>query len=252
VVPTTIRPPWSLEAGIQQDPQVQQETKSALSEIAVSPNTTDYNDTQYEVETVELNNMTNVLDKTGGNASLSIVLIPLNRTKNATEEFNELLHGFSPMTNSTTRWKYIWIQNMTIIHKETKPTYFGLEYKISRRKSEEYQILRHYVDPALYLVIFVVGLLGNGLLLFLFTRHRELRTTAEVMIINLVVCDIFNLSINVPLHFLFHYEGGSLESLTSCRVVLALRQFLRCTGALAVIALITQRFSIIRYSSARY
>ncbi|KDR09648.1 neuropeptide CCHamide-2 receptor-like isoform X4 [Zootermopsis nevadensis] len=203
--------------------------------------------TRYTVETKEFNDTTDFLVETNGDTSVGIVFIPLNRTNNSTEEINELLHEFN-----LTRWKYILIQNMTIVHKETKSTRMDLEYDISWRESKEYRILRHYVDPAVYLIIFVVGILGNGMLLFLFVRHRELRTIAKVMIINLAVCDILNLSINAPLHFYFHYEGGSAESLTSCRVVLALRQFLRCTGALAVIVLITQRFIIIRNSSARH
>jgi hypothetical protein len=64
------------------------------------------------------------------------------------------------------------------------------------------------------------------------------------MIIHLAICDIINLSINAPLHFYFKYDNGSRESLMTCRIVLAIRQFMRCAAALAVITLIIKRFII--------
>jgi hypothetical protein len=96
----------------------------------------------------------------------------------------------------------------------------------------------------MYALIWGVGVLGNGMLLFIFVRHRKLRTAANLMIIHLAICDIINLSSNAPLHFYFKYDNGSRESLITCRIVLAIRQFLRCAAALAVITLITQRFII--------
>jgi len=96
----------------------------------------------------------------------------------------------------------------------------------------------------MYILILVVGLSGNGMLLFIFVRHRKLRTVANVMIIHLAICDIINLSINTPLHLHFKYDNGSVESLMTCRIVLVERNILRCAAALAVITLIIQRFII--------
>jgi gastrin-releasing peptide receptor len=96
----------------------------------------------------------------------------------------------------------------------------------------------------MYLLILVVGLSGNGKLLFIFVRHRKLRTAANVLIIHLVICDIINLSINAPVHFYFDYDNGPSSSLIPCKIVLAIKQFLRCAEALAVITLIIQRFII--------
>jgi hypothetical protein len=64
------------------------------------------------------------------------------------------------------------------------------------------------------------------------------------MIIHLAICDIINLSINAPLHFYFKYDNAASPSLIPCYVVLAVRQFLRCAAALAVITLIIQRFIV--------
>lgn len=196
-------------------------------------------------ESVTSKNVTNVLDEATGNFSFGIFLIPWNGTETATQEFTGTVDNFTILLDPSIRWRYVSIHNKVFMQNRTKSTQLVHDDNISWRKSNEYQILRRYIDPAVYTIILVVGLLGNGMLLFIFVRHRKLRTAANVMIINLAVCDILNLSVNAPLHSYFHYEGGSLEYVTSCTFVLALRQFLRCTGALAVIALITQRFSII-------
>ena len=82
------------------------------------------------------------------------------------------------------------------------------------------------------------------MLLFIYVRHRKLRTAANVMIIHLAICDIINLSINAPLHLSFKYDNGSCETQTNCGVVQAIKMFLRGTAALAVITLIIQRFII--------
>lgn len=82
------------------------------------------------------------------------------------------------------------------------------------------------------------------MLLFIFVRHRKLRTAANLMIIHLAICDIINLSINAPLHFYYKYDNGSRDSLITCRIILAVRDFLKCVAALAVITLIIQRFII--------
>lgn len=201
--------------------------------------------TKYMSESDTSKNVTNVLYEATRNSSLSVVLIPWNETEAAIQELGGVLDNFTIELNPPVRWKYVWLHNMVLVSNRTKSTHIVNEHSISWRQSNEYQILRRYVDPTVYSIILVVGLFGNGMLLFIFIRHRKLRTSANVMIINLAVCDILNLSVNAPLHSYFHYEGGSLEYFTSCTFVLALRQYLRCTGALAVIALITQRFSVV-------
>jgi hypothetical protein len=198
---------------------------------------------KYTIQTETSNNTTNVLVQTVINSSLAIFLILINQTK-ATQQVNTFLSKSSftfiipPMTN------YISVQLTVLLTNKTKSTEIVQTPEFLCENSDEYYVLRHYINPTIYIFILVVGLLGNGMLLFIFVRHRKLRTAANVMIIHLAICDIFNLSINDPLHSYFNYDNGTIPSLIPCFVVLALRQFLRCVAALAVITLIIQRFII--------
>jgi gastrin-releasing peptide receptor len=201
------------------------------------------NFTKYTIQTETSNNTTNVLVEAVANSSLSIALILTNETK-ATLQVNTFFNNLNVTFITPATTIHISIQLKVLLTNNTKSTdIFGKRERLWRH-SKGYHILTQYIDPTMYALIWGVGLLGNGMLLFIFVRHRKLRTAANVMIIHLAICDIINLSINGPLHFYFKYDNGSNESLMTCRFVLAIRQFLRCVAALAVITLIIQRFII--------
>jgi len=201
------------------------------------------NYTQYTVQTETSNNTTNVLVEAVANSSLSIDLFMTNKTK-ADRQVNTFLNNLNVKYITPPRTNYISVQLKVLLTNNTNSADIFQKPELQWRHSEEYHILTHYIDPTMYTLILVVGLSGNGMLLFIFIRHRKLRTAANVMIIHLAICDIINLSINAPLHFYFKYDNGSRESLMTCRIVLAIRQFVRCAAALAVITLIIQRFII--------
>ncbi|XP_069682436.1 neuropeptide CCHamide-2 receptor-like [Periplaneta americana] len=106
-----------------------------------------------------------------------------------------------------------------------------------------FQVYKDYVDPAVYVVIIVTGLILNGTLLLMFIRQKEIRTRPNIMIFNLAVCDILNIAANAPLHYFNKYDHAS-EDITSCGLQLAFRQFLRAVSALSLLALSIQRFCV--------
>ncbi|XP_071115628.1 allatostatin-A receptor-like [Haliotis cracherodii] len=55
------------------------------------------------------------------------------------------------------------------------------------------------IVPALFLIIFVVGLIGNGLLVYIVVRHAAMRTVTNLYLVNLSVVDILFLVACVPL-----------------------------------------------------
>jgi gastrin-releasing peptide receptor len=202
------------------------------------------NFTKYTVQTETSNSTTNILVEAAVNSSLSIALILMNETK-VTQQVNTFLNNLNVTFITPPRTNRISVQMKVPLTDNINSTDIVQKHEIRRRHSKEYHILKHYIDPTMYTLILIVGLLGNGMLLFIFVRHRKLRTTANLMIIHLAICDIINLSINAPLHFYFKYDTGSRESLMTCLIVLSIRQFVRCAAALAVITLIIKRFIII-------
>ena len=95
-----------------------------------------------------------------------------------------------------------------------------------------------------YVVLMTVGIIWNGTLLFMFVRHKEIRTTANTMIINLAVCDFVNLSIVAPLRYTFHYPHEAPDNLDLCRQISAFQHWILNAGALSLVALSIQRFCI--------
>ena len=202
------------------------------------------NFTKYTIQTEISNNTTNVLVEAVANSSLSIALILMNETK-ATQQMNTFFNNLNGTFIPPPKANHISVQLKVLLTNNTKSTDIFEKHEHLWRHSKGYHILTQYIDPTMYALIWGVGILGNGMLLFIFVRHRKLRTAANLMIIHLAICDIINLSINGPLHFHFKYDNLSRDSLTTCRIVMVIKQYLRGTAALAVITLILQRFIII-------
>jgi hypothetical protein len=116
------------------------------------------------------------------------------------------------------------------------------------QKCEEFKneiFFGYYVNPVIYSVIFLVGLVGNGSVLLIFALEKAVRTKPNVMIFSLVVGDTLNLLINIPLHYVIHYSY-ILRPLTgfSCHLLAATRFLFFAVSALSVVSLSVQRYCI--------
>jgi hypothetical protein len=110
-------------------------------------------------------------------------------------------------------------------------------------KVEVLEVFRRYVDPAVYFAILAVGLVWNGVLLFIFARHRQLWTSANVMIFNLAVGDIVSIIANLPVFYFAHYHVQYFQmNQYVCKFYITLRPLFVAVSALSVVAL-----SILRY-----
>jgi hypothetical protein len=113
-------------------------------------------------------------------------------------------------------------------------------------QAEALEIFRRYVDPAAYFVIGAVGLLWNGVLLFIFAVHRELWTSANLMIFNLALVDTLSIILNVLFFYFAHYHIKYFQSNKyGCKVYITLRPLLVAASALSLVAL-----SILRYDAS--
>nr|QRN45472.1 CCHamide-2 receptor [Carausius morosus] len=55
-----------------------------------------------------------------------------------------------------------------------------------------------YIVPVLFAVIFIVGILGNGTLVFIFIKHRNMRTVPNTYIFSLALGDLLVIIVCVP------------------------------------------------------
>jgi hypothetical protein len=109
------------------------------------------------------------------------------------------------------------------------------------------EVFRRYVDPAVYCVIVAVGIVWNGVLLFLFIRNRQFWTSANVMIFNLAVADILSIVLNVPVFYFAHYYVQYFhKNEYLCKLYITLRPLSVALSALSVVGL-----SILRYGATR-
>ena len=75
-------------------------------------------------------------------------------------------------------------------------------YQTELRLAEHTQFIGYQVTPVIMAIVLVVGITGNGLLLTIFVRHKETRTLANSMLINLTVVDFLSLVVNGLLDYL--------------------------------------------------
>lgn len=109
------------------------------------------------------------------------------------------------------------------------------------------EVFRRYVDPAVYCVIFTVGIVWNGVLLFIFVRHRQFWTTSNVMIFNVAVGDVLSIVLNVPVFYFAHYHVQVFQiNKYVCKFYITLRPFSIALSALTVVGL-----SILRFGATR-
>lgn len=118
-------------------------------------------------------------------------------------------------------------------------------YQDVREQLENDLLFGSYINPVAYGVILLVGLVGNGTVLFIFAQEKDVRTKYNVTIFNLVIGDTLNLLINIPLHYMVHYSStfGKLTGLW-CHTFAMTRFLFFAVSALSVVSLSIQRYVV--------
>lgn len=118
-----------------------------------------------------------------------------------------------------------------------------IKQKALMEKLEITFIFRDYIDPPLYVLILLTGLVWNTALLLMFAQKKQVRTAPNIMIFNITIVDVLNLTLNLPLqYFGFYYPSYVMLSESVCVLFITLRCIFTSTSALSVVALATQRF----------
>jgi hypothetical protein len=105
------------------------------------------------------------------------------------------------------------------------------------------------VKRIITVIVFVVGITGNGLLLMIFIRHKETRTLPNSMLINLTVVDCASLVVNLILEYVRVTTCWSLGLLV-CKLYYLLRYVLIGVSTYSVVMISVQRFMAVAQMSS--
>lgn len=117
------------------------------------------------------------------------------------------------------------------------------EYMQAIKKKDLEEMFQYYIYPGVYIVIFVLGVMGNGVLLLIFVKNKEIRKAPNIMIFNLALADIMNLFANSPLYYVSkYYSEWIFLDVYGCRVFVTFRFLNHTIIELSIVALSAQRY----------
>jgi hypothetical protein len=114
-------------------------------------------------------------------------------------------------------------------------------YQSWMREVDELKFVIYKVQPVIITIVLVVGMTGNGLLLTVFVRHKEMRTFPNCMLINLTVVDLVSLVVNVLLDYLRVTTPWKMEAL-GCQIYFFFSYLLFAVSRYSVAMISVQRF----------
>jgi hypothetical protein len=117
------------------------------------------------------------------------------------------------------------------------------EYKKLLKEEKFRFLLEKYINPVMQSVIFIIGFLGNGVLLVVFAMHREMRTSPNLMVLNLTVGDFLSLISNILVYDVVDVAGGVWNyGLVLCRAYRFVRHLCLGVTVYSIVAISAQRF----------
>ena len=98
-----------------------------------------------------------------------------------------------------------------------------------------------YLDPTLRSFIMIIGLVLNGVLLFIFINEQKVRTESNIMIFNLVLNNVFMLLFYLPTNYITMYHLYNIRH-ASNMVYLSVQIFVVSASATTLLLLNVQRY----------
>ena len=108
-------------------------------------------------------------------------------------------------------------------------------------ESQYIRFVVYKLTPVVMAIVLVVGMTSNGLLLTIFVRHKETRTVANSMLINLTVVDFLSLVVNLLLDYLRLIKRWNLGSM-GCKLYIFFAYLIISVSIYSVVMISVQRF----------
>ena len=103
-------------------------------------------------------------------------------------------------------------------------------------------IFQKYILPFISLIIFTAGLLMTGTLLFIFIKHKKLRSGQNMILMNIAICDFIGITVLYPLQHIMYNLSDSIGFLIaySCLALI-----ISSASCLSILALSIQRLVLL-------
>jgi hypothetical protein len=122
-----------------------------------------------------------------------------------------------------------------------------VEYNELLEKEKFRLLLKKYINPVTQSIIFIIGCLGNGVLLAVFATHKDMRTPPNHMVLNLAVGDFLSLINNILLYDILDVSGGAWHyGLSLCRFYRFVRHLCLGVTVYSIVVISAQRFFALR------
>jgi hypothetical protein len=102
--------------------------------------------------------------------------------------------------------------------------------------------LQDYIQPIVQGTIFVIGFVGNAVLVLIFARQKDVRTAPNMMLLNLAVGDLLNLITNIPAFYSYSMSTKWQYGLHLSKAYRFLRQFGIGVSVYSVTVISIQKF----------
>jgi hypothetical protein len=150
---------------------------------------------------------------------------------------------FINITTSGRLWRFVDAQYWAkILEQQTEVL---VNYQRKMVQVQHWRFVNYKVAPLIVVIVLVVGTTSNGFLMNIFARHKETRTPANSMLINLTVVDFLSLVVNVLLDYLRAIMTWQLGLLV-CKLFYFFSYLLIAMSTYSVAMISFQRFVAVR------
>jgi hypothetical protein len=118
-------------------------------------------------------------------------------------------------------------------------------YKTKLTEAQQVKFVLYTVETPMMATVFIVGITGNGVLLTIFIRHKEIRTFPNSMLMNLTAVDCLTLLISVLLDY-FRYRSAWQLGVLMCKLFILSDYMFTAVSVYSVVTLSVQRFMTVR------
>ena len=142
-----------------------------------------------------------------------------------------------------------WLLDLVTWRKLLESLLQNLEHEENLYKNHNiFDFFKNVVAPVVMVIVFSIGIIGNGLLLTIFTRHEDMRTAPNLMLINLAFGEFLSLCFSIPTAYLYNLTAYGESFPLTCKICAFFRFQGIAISAYSLVGLSIQRYLLLSNS----